>query len=79
MGLEAGELHTSLVTTIGEQGPGKVSKALGMENQLRPENGNRETRAHSQGLSRRKADSGLPFPLPLCYFKTCPPFSPPTK
>lgn len=79
MGLEAGERHMALVTTIWEQDPGKASKALGVDSHLRLEDGNGETRAHAQGLSRRKADSGLPFPLPLCYFKTCPPFSPPTK
>ena len=28
------------------------------------------------GLSHRKADLELSFPLPTCYFKTCPPSLP---
>lgn len=57
-------LHTSLVTTICEQDPGKAFSALGVGDQRRLENGNNsESRAHSlpyKGLSRKKADSGFP-------------------
>lgn len=69
--LETGELHTSLVTTVGEQGPGKVLNALGMENRLRPKKGVQGTLCPLQGPQPQQGGLGAS----LCahaIFKTGP-------